>query len=255
MGAKLSRLLKLFDRFCGGALLVLSPRGRRLTSVGARRILVLRPGGIGDAVLLVPALSSLRDYFPEARIDVLAEKRNAGAFSLTRVIDNVYRYDRPTDLWGVLCRRYDIVIDSEQWHALSAIVSRFAASGVTIGFDTGKRRRAFSFPVPYSHHDYEAGSFFHLLSPLGIVSPQTFSPPFLALPEDSRRCASEMLSFLNGKPYIVLFPGASISERRWGWENFASLASRLSEKGWKVVVVGGGMTLRWEQRSLPLLGA
>ena len=39
---------------------------------------------------------------------------------------------------------------------------------------------------------------------------------------------------------MVLFPGASIAERRWGRERFRDLAMRLRQAEGRVVVVGGG---------------
>ncbi|PYT09891.1 MAG: glycosyltransferase family 9 protein, partial [Acidobacteria bacterium] len=41
-------------------------------------MLVIRPGGIGDAVLFYPMLRALREAWREVKIEVLAERRNEG---------------------------------------------------------------------------------------------------------------------------------------------------------------------------------
>ena len=53
------------------------------------KILVIRPGGIGDAVLLLPAIQRLKSAFPDSVIDVLCEKRNADVFSFLKHINQV----------------------------------------------------------------------------------------------------------------------------------------------------------------------
>lgn len=71
------RLLQALDRQVGGALVrTVRPRatgtpGEPLTDL--RRVLVMRPGGLGDALLLWPLLDALRAAWPGASVDVLAE--------------------------------------------------------------------------------------------------------------------------------------------------------------------------------------
>ena len=41
------------------------------------KILVIRPGGIGDAIFLLPFLRAIKKNDPTLKIDVLCEKRNS----------------------------------------------------------------------------------------------------------------------------------------------------------------------------------
>jgi len=234
-------LLKKVDGVIGSLLTRLwsrpRPSGASLSPVSS--LLLLRPGGIGDAVLLAPAIRHLREILPKVHIEVLAEKRNAGAFALCPDIDRVLCYDRPRDLWQSLKSRYDIVIDTEQWHRLSAIVARIIHSDVKIGYGTNDRQRLFTHPIGYSPENYEVDSFFELLKPLELEPPSTISSPFLTIPAVDLAAADSMLGAFLDKPFISLFPGASISERCWGAEKFHQLASRLIDAGLAVVVVGG----------------
>jgi len=47
---------------------------------------------------------------------------------------------------------------------------------------------------------------------------------FLILPAAKAR-AAQFLSPLDGQPFVVLFPGASILERRWGADRFGQVAA------------------------------
>ena len=233
--------LKKVDSSIGKLLIKLWPAPQRFDppSGSIASLLVIRPGGIGDAVLLAPLIGMLRKNFPGARIEVLAEKRNNGALALCPGIDRVMCYDRPRELWSALTGHFDVVIDSEQWYRLSAIVARTIRSKVKIGYATNDRKKMFNSIIGYDLDRYEPLNFLQLLQPLEIVSPSTISAPFLVVPEKGQNSADAMLGDLLHQPFIVFFPGASTPEKCWGRENFIRLSAGLIRKGYSVVVVGG----------------
>jgi ADP-heptose:LPS heptosyltransferase len=218
------------------ALLPLPGRARRGR---VDTVLAIRPGGIGDAALLIPALDRIKAAFPQSRVEVLAEKRNAQVFKLSPAVDRVLCYDNFADLFHVLGRRYDVVIDTEQWHRLSAVVARVVGAGIRIGFGTNERRRLFHHAVPYSQETYEGKSFLNLLAPLGIEASEWPSEKFLQIPEGDDRCAEMLLRGRHPEMIVTLFPGASIAERRWSVESFSELSLRLFRRGLQPVVIGG----------------
>ncbi|SEA65066.1 lipopolysaccharide heptosyltransferase II [Desulfuromusa kysingii] len=202
-----------------------------------QQILFIRPGGIGDAVLLIPAIQVLRLRYPHAKIEVLAEKRNAVIFELCPQVDKIFCYDRWRDWKRLFCSSYDLIIDTEQWHYLSAVIARLLRAPVRLGFATNARSKLFTHPVSYSHDDYEVFSFYHLLHPLGTVCSRELNSPFLTVPE-AVKSATELLDSVS-EGYVVLFPGASIQERRWGERKFVALAEKIAALGFPLVIVGG----------------
>ncbi len=234
------RLLKGIDAVVGRAVACVASRMPISTSQPGSivSILLIRPGGIGDAVLLVPTIIALKQKFPQASITVLAEQRNAAAFALCPEVDRVLHYDMPTELLSAIRGRYGLVIDTEQWHRLSAVVARLCRPKLLIGFATNERRRLFSHGVSYSHDDYEANSFLHLLEPLGITGGKV-EAPFLTVPAAAEASLERLLAPLEGKSFVVIFPGASIPERRWGAGRYGRVAEALNHEGYPVVVVGG----------------
>lgn len=203
-------------------------------------ILLIRPGGIGDAVLLAPAIHLIKTNYPKAHVTILVEQRNAGVFSLILDVDKVLCYDRPSEFFRALSGRYNIAIDTEQWYRLSAVVARLVLAPIKIGFESNERRRMFTHPIPYSHDDYEAVSFAHLLEPLGIEAGAVeMGAPFLSVPDAVSGKAGVLLELFQNEPFVVVFPGASIPERRWGADRFRGVAELLSVFGVKIVVVGG----------------
>ncbi len=235
------KAMKLIDSAVGwiATSFIPAPKQRKPLSLFIS-LLFIRPGGIGDAVLLAPAICSVKHAYPKSRITVLAERRNAGIFSLVPEVDEVLCYDQPREFLHALRGCYDVVIDTEQSHRLSAVVARFSSAPVKIGFDTNERRRMFTHPIPYSHDDYEAVSFTNLLELFGIETlAVNMETPFLSVPDAASSKAAGLLESLHGEPFVAVFPGASIPERRWGVDRFRLVAEVLSVFGIKIVVVGG----------------
>jgi lipopolysaccharide heptosyltransferase II len=235
------RLMKRLDAFIGriAASVLPAPPPKNLPTP-VTSVLLIRPGGIGDAVLLAPVIHHLKKKYPDIQITILAERRNAGVFSLIPDVDQLYCYDKPAEFWQAARGKYDLVIDTEQWHRLSAVVARLIRSPIKIGFATNERRRMFTHTLPYFHDEYEVCSFKRLLESLTGLSEQTETAiPFLTIHATVTASAEKLLATLGDKPFIAIFPGASISERRWGAERFRAVATALIQKRYGIVVVGG----------------
>jgi ADP-heptose:LPS heptosyltransferase len=113
------------------------------------RILVVRPRGIGDTVLVVPALRNLRLAFPKARIEVLVSPHAGDVLSLCPYQDELIfweRHSRPTTKPGVHTgllatarwlrhRRYDRVYHLRQASS-TALLLFLAGIPHRVGFGT-----------------------------------------------------------------------------------------------------------------------
>lgn len=206
-----------------------------------RRALVIRPGGIGDAVLFLPMLTELRRAWPQAEIDLLVEKRNAGVVRGLGLVDRVLLYDRfPGGLPHALAAHYDVVIDTEQYHRSSAIVAFLTRAPRRIGFGTNVRRLLLTDALPYDQSVYEARSFLELARRATGREPR-WDPeqPFLPLDPEAERFAAQALEPLGDRPRVAIHPGASIPERRWPPERYAEVAAQLAAQGVGIAVLGG----------------
>jgi lipopolysaccharide heptosyltransferase II len=242
MPMKLIYLLKLCDALFGKTFCRLVPlwKGPKNTlNENLQKMLVIRPGGIGDAVLLIPVLRVLKEAYPRVFIDVLAEKRNGAIFSFSKDVDSVYYYDRPRDLKAVIAGTYDVVIDTEQWHRLSAAVARLTRAPIVLGYSTNERVRCFTHPVSYSHDDSEMESFFNLVKPLLGNNSMPVTIPFLSIPSQVSKKIEPLLAPLRNKTIIAIFPGGSTLQKRWDENNFRSVAAMLIKNGYGIVVLGG----------------
>jgi lipopolysaccharide heptosyltransferase II len=234
-------LLKLIDGIAGRLLAALLPSAspaRKSIPDKNIKILIIRPGGIGDAALLLPAIDALKNKFPDSEIHILCEKRNHEVFFLKRAVNKIYLYDKGLDILSCLRNKYDVAIDTEQWHRLSAAAAYFTHAAMRIGFATNERRRLFTHLINYSHDEYEVQSFFRLIEPLmGDISDIKAISPFIDIPNKfPGHLPSDSLKGYD--KIIAISPGASVRERRWGGENFGAVARSLSDKGYKVLILG-----------------
>lgn len=232
-------LFKLLDRMSGSPALRLlgSPKQKSLQVPSS--ILLIRPGGIGDAALLIPAIRTLQKAFRAAMIDILAEERNSAVFSFAPGIRRILHYDKPSELVSAIRGTYDLVLDTEQWHRLSAVAARLTRAPMLVGYATNDRKKLFTNPIDYSHDDYEINSFLRLLTPIlhePIMCPEI---PFLTIPDGLTEKTRALLVSLSTHRIVAIFPGSSIEERRWGSNHFKRTAKLLSEQGYGVVAVGG----------------
>jgi len=201
-------------------------------------ILVIRPGGIGDAVLLLPAMKALKGAYPDAVINVLCEKRNAGIFHLCAEADKISLYDRPSELLSAIAGSYDMVIDTEQWYRLSAVIAYLTRAPLRIGFATNEREVLFSRPVNYFQDKYEMESFLDLLGDLPEKK-NLKEESFLTLPDKEAGEAEMILGPFSAGKIVALFPGGSIEEKKWPLQKFHHLSRLLVEQGYALVAVGG----------------
>jgi ADP-heptose:LPS heptosyltransferase len=103
------------------------------------KILIVQIGHYGDAVLLTPMLRVLHEQFPQARLHVLAARRNHAILRTNPWIERIHIYDkRPLALIGLLAalrrERFDVWIDPKDHFsresAMLALLGGAAAASI-----------------------------------------------------------------------------------------------------------------------------
>jgi len=246
LGPPLVALLSLFSR----------RPGRGASPPEPRRILLVKLHGIGNIVLLLPVMRQLRHRFPEAELDFLSFRTNAGILEGTEEIAQCHFLDRGS-AWGLagsilrtfpLLRRraYDLVVDFDQFAHFSAIATLVTGAPRRIGFrnPTLRRHLAYTTPVVYLDMAHVSRTFARLAEAAGAPPVPGISRR-VALGEEHRRESAAFLSEAGiaiGEEVVVLHPGSSgnLTLRRWPAERFALLGDRIAEElGCRVVVSGG----------------
>lgn len=229
--------IKFIDKGLGKLLLEVLPPTRTLEKKSLKkihRILVIRPGGMGDALLLLPSLKKVY-HSGRVTIDVLCEPRNQTVFQACPFLNNIYSYQHPMSFLSVFKNKYDAIIDTEQSHFLSAVTARFVRSKIRAGFDTFNRGKFFTHTVGYQS-GYEAENFWRLFAAIFNFNESfDFDFPYL------KGSAAKQTLYMDKKNKICLFPGATTIQRHWPEQRWADVCDWIAQKGYTPVLIGGRM--------------
>jgi heptosyltransferase III len=200
------------------------------------KILVLRGGALGDFIVTLPALASLRERWPRARIE-LAGNATAGKLALSRgVIDAVHsQHERR---WAGLFADAPLAPDFARWLAAFDLVLNFWPD------PDGELRRRFPFHdrqrfASASPTPERAPAAAHYLEPLGQfgIVPRTFFLPLAPLPSDVLRVdAGYRAQATTGDGFspsrlrdcVAIHPGSGSPRKNWPLQKWQELIEKLA---------------------------
>jgi ADP-heptose:LPS heptosyltransferase len=225
-----------------------------------RRVLGIKFYGLGNTVMLVPVLAAVRERFPDAEVDFLTLRGNASLLERSGVADRVIGVDTSSlgrfarTMWhavrAIRRRRYDVVLDFEQFIKLSSLFAWVSGTPERIGFNTDGQRRGFMYTtrVVYTDSDHMSGIYARLLRPLGIVGP--LPPTLLRTNDADRRAVHDFLAEIgiapDRFPLVAIHMGIGdnvyrIPLKRWDPKHFATVANGLAARwGAAIVFTGRG---------------
>jgi asparagine synthase (glutamine-hydrolysing) len=217
---------------------------------GKRKILLVNMAGLGDIVMMTPAVRALRAAYPDASLELLTIDRSKelaeGIAGINKIhaVPIQYRWAGPGALYKFL--RTLLALRGERFDALVnfSLVSSFGGlvkAGlinklVKPGISACRALKGlgaagtFNFYEEVVEKKSEVELTARLLGPLGLEPRDltiTWTPGF----EDKRAVLKDLAARgLSGKPLIGLNPGAFSPSRRWPIEKWKALVGLLLEK-------------------------
>lgn len=212
-----------------------------LINIQPKRILVITLRFLGDTLLTTPLISSLKQAYPSADIDVLLPASNtamlAGNPDIKQVIalpKKISALDFAKLLFN-LFRRYDLAISTQAGDR--PILCAIVAGKISLGFvpdEPGKawwKKRLLShwlvFGKNYNHAVLENLRF---CEPLGIAPCHRLTPPRTEHPTYPSP----------PRPYAVLHIMPQWRYKQWHTEGWLQLMAFLSQRGLGIVLTGSG---------------
>ncbi len=223
-----------------------------MTGRSVRRIVVLKPGPIGDFLHSLPAVTALRTAFPEARIVVVTGRENADLVEAHPAVDeriyvpsHLFRGDAPElvrFIGRIRALRPDLFVDLKS-NAKSFLVGSLSGAGRVLRY----RKQRPAGPGKRRLHAVE-----NLLETVLPVTGAVPEPAFRAyLREEDEDAAAIYCRELpaggagpgkDSAPLVAFNPNVSIpnSSRHWPPGYFVRLGDRVgAELGAVVVLIGG----------------
>ena len=138
-----------------------------------KKILAVNFGGIGDEILFLPALISLKKEFPDSQITLALEPRSKSIKDLTNIIDNVILVDikgknRYLELikFVLKARNFDIAVTAGG-NKFMSIILWLTGSKKRYGYDTGfLSHLLLTKAVPLNKKQYAVNMYHDLVTPL-----------------------------------------------------------------------------------------
>ena len=220
------------------------------------RILIVKFWGIGNIIMLLPAVKALKEKHSSAEIDILTLTSNKNVSEDSRMFNHICSIDTDSVRGFIMStveaflklRRvnYDLVIDFEQFARFSAIFCSLIGRKKVVGLDIQYKSRAFLYTntIQYDNHIHMVKTFFSLAELVGVDHKEYLEPINIVYEKQDR---SKVLRFLTDKGIrekdvtVVFHIGTSenFSLRRWPLNSFVKLANRLIDSyGVKIIFTG-----------------
>lgn len=225
-----------------------------LSRTALKRVLIRSVNWIGDAVMTLPAIGVIREFFPQAEISVLANPLVSQVFKHHDWVDKVITFDRNGLHKGFFGRirlaaeirqhAFDLVIIMPN-SLDGAIVPWLAGIPVRLGKKSDGRSLLLTHGFPVSLQPeavHQSQNYLAMLRYFGITGSEKEQRLQTTVEED-RKIASRLAEAgISDTDFVVgINPGATYgAAKRWYPDRFAAVASRLSaDIGARVVITGG----------------
>lgn len=193
----------------------------------ATKILVITLSNIGDAIMTTPVLEALHQRYPDALIDLVADRRSASVFTHCPYRGKIIFKDKRAGWRGTLQlvrelrkTRYDLIVDLRT-DGLAYLLR-------------AQQRLCKWHSQPRGPHAVE--QHMGVLAKLGISdipASRLWLPPGLVAE------AKEVLNSLPGERWLMLGPGANWEPKIWPAEHFQLLANTLADRFDAAILLGG----------------
>lgn len=205
-----------------------------------KKILFINFGGLGDEILFLPTIQSVKKEFPNSEITLALEKRSKGITSLTDVIDNtlianIKNKNKYIELLKLLTKiwtqNFDIVISSGSNKFISIFLF-LTFIKQKYGYNTGKLSKILlTKAVDLNKNQYAVQMYHDLARTITSISTE--------LPSLSIQKKPTLTNL------VLIHPGVSKLSVKQGMiktipaTEWAKVVEKLSDKGKQVLLIGG----------------
>lgn len=238
-----------------------------------KKVLFIRLGNIGDAVLSIPTLREFKRNFPKTKIYVLTSSRTGKIYDNVPYLDKIIDFNLEEDegiikstsknlsiLKGLISKlrkeKFDIIFDLETYSRVTPIITFFSKPKFSISYDSEKQYRAFLYDkkleYPWDRHEVEC--FLDIIRHLDVkiknkeleyqVKKDRFVDNLLKENEISKK-----------DKFVIIHPGNNVDWqiKRWPKERFAKVAKRIvKEYGFKVILIGSKTDIELNEEVMKL---
>ena len=214
------------------------------------RILVVLPNWYGETLFATPFLKALRAQRPKAFLATLGWPQCREVLKHSPLIDECLDYDEHgahqhfEDKWrlarALRAQRFDTAFLLRKSFSRSLLLC-LARIPMRIGLANPKSGWLLTHTViPSTVPTHKAFTYLPLLEAVGLTEVRSAYEYTVSDKERESAAAWRKAQSPNGRPLVILHPGANWPHKRWPAERFAALGDRLIEHHDVHVVITGG---------------
>lgn len=215
----------------------MAKRKSQPADLSGKRIAIVMMSAIGDAVHVLPVISSLRAAAPDLHITWFIQPGPLGLVTGNPAVDEFVVFNRRRgwrafrDVWrATRGKRYDLVL-TLQVYFKAGLITAMLKSPRKIGFDRLRARDAnwlfTSERIPPRGYQHVQDQYFEFLEYLG-VEPRLAWDGLASTPAEEERY--EGILPPSDRPRVGLILGTSKAEKDWAPERYVELVDRLEEE-------------------------
>ena len=205
-----------------------------------KKILFINFGGLGDEILFLPSIISVKKEFPDSEITLALEPRSKGITGLTNVIDETLFADIKGKnkyiellklLISIWTKKFDIVVSSGGNKFISIFLFLTFIKR-KYGYDTGKLSRILlTKTIPLNKEQYAVKMYQDLVKE---ITDNVTELPVLNIEKKEKE-----------QNTVLIHPGVSLMSVKKGMiktvtpDIWAEVIEKLADAGKKVILVGG----------------
>jgi ADP-heptose:LPS heptosyltransferase len=206
-----------------------------------KNILIFRTGSIGDNVVALPAISAIRDYFPNAKISILTSTGKNNYISFENIAspllyDNVINYSGNT-LFSVrneIINKYDLVIELPQFlHSIKTSIRNMIFFRFFCKIKSGFGWQVSNVNL-FKNTQEENILYKNEVSVLSLIISKYLKIDFkrtykFNITNSDKLKVEDLMDNLlskSGHGFNVLIIGANYQRNRWPLENFIQIANK-----------------------------
>ncbi len=220
------------------------------------KILLFKPGAIGDVILTTPLLRQLRRRFPQAKIDYLVGQKPAPVLRNNPYLSQVIPFDEAIiyqkhwlgflKLIGLIRKNKYQAIFVLGKHKLYNLIAWLWRIPTRIGFDRCGEGIFLTYRVPFYGARHDIFYYLDLVRGLGLSPDYKDWQSEIFLTEPEKEFAENFWqeNKLFNKKVIAICPGGGVNIRgredirRWPLENYIELIEKLKEENFEVILLG-----------------
>mgnify|MGYP003868926141 CR=1 FL=1 len=206
---------------------------KKINPSDIKKILCIKPRGIGDIILSTIVLENLSSFFPDAQIHYLTEEFAKDAISSHPLLHKVLTYKKDGSLISIVkqirSEKYDIVFDLYS-NPRTAQITFLSGAKFRIGYAYRGRKYAYNIKSQVGRGEtHSAEHNLELLKVAGI--PISSKKINYKLTNESEEFANSFISNLIRKEFIIgIMPSGGWDSKRCPKEKWVEILTSLSEK-------------------------